>query len=290
MTLRHGRLLVGDVEVQPDLRPARPDAVRDRQAALELLRRLRARERLEQRLRLAVGDRRRRDPRQVPGLLRAMPRRARHRRDARRQRIAGVVEDVLDRAALDPVGGAPRAVGVDRPAREAVVGGVGVDDHALRAAQLGLLGLDAAERAAVADEHDLALDARRRARRAPRSPWAGRSSRRRPRRTTSPGGRVGVVARDDVVEVLLPREAALLAWRASGGTAPSSSRGSAPAARVDAVAGRADVQPVGAQALSTEICCARRTPGVPISCGRSESRRLVRAMSSALTPRVNASS
>jgi hypothetical protein len=61
--------------------------------------------------------------------------------------------EVLDRAALDAVGGSPRTVRVDATARVAVVGGIGVDQHALGAALLRLLGLDAAEGAAVADEH-----------------------------------------------------------------------------------------------------------------------------------------
>ena len=227
---------------------ARPDVVGHRQAALERRGRRRPAQALEQRLGLAVGDRRRRDPRQVGRVVRRQPLRARHGRLARSERVARVVEDVLDRPALDRVRRAPRAVGIHGTLLEAVVRGVGVDQHSLGATDLGLLRLDAAERAAVADEHDLAGDADAELvelRVVLREPVVGVHHVCR----HVAGRRERVVALDDVVEVLLPREAVLL-----GGELPRVRLGHRHAhversRRVHAVGARRDVEPVRAQPL-----------------------------------------
>ena len=263
------------------LRAARPDVVGDRQPALEGRGRRRAGQALEQRLRLAVGDRRRGDARQVLRVLRRQPRRPRDRRLARRQRIARVVEDVLDRAALDPVSRAPRPLRVDGALLEPVVGRIGVDQHALGAALLGLLRLDAAERAAVADEHDLVLDAdaelveRRVVLRQPVvrvHDVAGHVARRRER----------VVALDDLVEADLPREPAALL----GGELPRVRRGHrhadvARARRVDAVLARRHVQPVRAQPVDRVLERALRA-------GRADELRPPAERSAGLTDDVRA--
>ena len=60
----------------------------------------------------------------------------------------------LERAALHGRRRAPRAVGVHSPFAEAVVPGIGVDDHADGAPCLGVGHLVAPEDAAVAGHHD----------------------------------------------------------------------------------------------------------------------------------------
>ena len=81
-----------------------------------------------------------------------------HGRDAGRGGIAGELEHVTDRAALHAGVGTPRAVGILVAAAPAVVGRVGVDDHAGSAVLLRHEDFHAAEILAVAHQHDLAAD------------------------------------------------------------------------------------------------------------------------------------
>src|SRR5690606_41743203 len=74
------------------------------------------------------------------------------------QRISRVLEDVLHAAALDAVGVAPRAVGVDLTSGESVVRGIGVQDDTGRAVLFGHFRLHTAEALPVAGQHDLAPD------------------------------------------------------------------------------------------------------------------------------------
>ena len=126
-----------------------------------------------------------------------------------RQGIPRVVPDELDAPALDRVGRAPRPIRVHHALLVAIVLRIGVDDHALGAVLLGEVHLDAAEAAAVAHDHDLAGDAdaelvelRVILRQA--VVHVDQLARH------VAGRRVGVVAVDDVAEVLQPRERLLL--------------------------------------------------------------------------------
>ena len=76
---------------------------------------------------------------------------------AGRFRIAGVLEEILNGAALDAGLGTPGAVGVGVAFEVAVVLRVRVDEYAGGAALLGEIDLDAAEVGAVADEDDFAV-------------------------------------------------------------------------------------------------------------------------------------
>ena len=226
---------------------ARADVVLEAQPALEVIRCDRATERAQQRLGLAVGDRGRRGVREVLGLVGLQSRRARHRGPAGRQRVARVLPQVLDRAALDGVGGAEGAVGVDRALDEAVVLRIGVDDHADGAVLLGEVRLDAAEVLAVADEHDLAVHVD--AELVERGEVLGAAVVGvDDRRGHVARGRVGVVADHDVLGVLLPREAVVLdrgqrALRRRGHRHLDAAR----LGEVDAVVRAADLQAVRAQ-------------------------------------------
>jgi hypothetical protein len=73
--------------------------------------------------------------------------------------IAGVDGQELHGAALDGGGGAVGALGIGIAAEVAVVGGVGVDEDALRSILLGDIDLVAAKVLPVADEDDLVFDA-----------------------------------------------------------------------------------------------------------------------------------
>ena len=77
--------------------------------------------------------------------------------DAGSFRVAGILEEILHRAALHAGFGAPGAVGVGIAFEVAVVLRVGVDEHAGGAALLGDVDLDAAEVGAVASDDDLAV-------------------------------------------------------------------------------------------------------------------------------------
>ena len=243
------------------------DVVLEAQAALECLGRRRAAERLEHRLGVAVGDRRGGDARQVRRVRGIEPRRAGNRGRSGSERVARVLEDVLDAAALDAVGVLPRAVGEDRTLHEAVVLGVGVDDDPLGAVLLGQLGLHAAEALAVANEHDLALHVhaelveglvvvRQAVVRV--DELAGHVAARR----------VGVVADHDLVVVALPREARLLV-----GGLPLVGRGHR---HLDAVGAR-DVDVVGG-AVRVEAVAPERgereVEGVAVAGGADQLRPL----------------
>ena len=176
-------------------------------------------------------------PRQILGPGRIEARGLFGRGPARGQRVAHVVEDVEDAAALDAVGCAPGPVGVD-PVGKGRIGGEGCSggeashktivrrvrvDEQTDGAMLGRdLGLDAAERDAVAREGDLALDADA------HFSQLGVIFRHAvvdvdhiTRHIT--GRRVGVVGRDDTVEVGLPWQRILFGLE-FGRSAPPSLR------------------------------------------------------------------
>ena len=75
---------------------------------------------------------------------------------ARRQRVAAVLPQLLDAAALDAVRARHGPFGYTGPLAVAVVGRIGVDDHALRAVLGGEVRLHAAEDLSVARQDDLA--------------------------------------------------------------------------------------------------------------------------------------
>ena len=134
------------------------DVIGDRQAAPEVLRRQRSPHSLQKRLGVGIGDgqggdvqqRRRRLARQTFGVL--------GRADARRQRIARIDHHLLDRAALDPVGGAQRPLGVGIALAIAVISRIGIDQGPDGAMLFGQLRLQTAPALAIAGDDNLALD------------------------------------------------------------------------------------------------------------------------------------
>ena len=84
-------------------------------------------------------------------------RQIRGRGNAGGSRIAGIFEEVLDRAALHAGFGPPRTVGVRIALVVAVVLRIGVDDDAGGAALLGDVDLDATEVSTVAGNDDFAV-------------------------------------------------------------------------------------------------------------------------------------
>ncbi len=71
--------------------------------------------------------------------------------------VAGILEQILHRAALHAGCRAPGAVGIGIAFEIAVVLGVGVDEHADGAALLGQVNFDSAKVGPVAGEDDLAV-------------------------------------------------------------------------------------------------------------------------------------
>ena len=71
--------------------------------------------------------------------------------------IAGILEQILHRAALHAGLGPPRADGIDIAFVVAVVLGVGVEEHADRSALLGQVDLHAAKVGAITANHNLAV-------------------------------------------------------------------------------------------------------------------------------------
>ena len=79
--------------------------------------------------------------------------------EAWRRWIAGILEEILNRAALDAALGAIGAVRIDISLVIAVVGRIGVDDDSGRTVLLGDVNFDAAEIFSVADDDDFSFDA-----------------------------------------------------------------------------------------------------------------------------------
>ncbi len=110
-------------------------------------------------LRVAVGDRQRRDLQDRLGFFAGQALGVLGGAHARRQRIARIERHVLDRAALDALRRPLPALGPHVVAPIAVVARVRIDQAADRAVLLRELGLEAPPAAAVAGDDDLALDA-----------------------------------------------------------------------------------------------------------------------------------
>ncbi len=83
-------------------------------------------------------------------------RQRRHRRNAWRRRIAGKLEHVSHRPALHAGIRPPRPLGIFVAAPPAIIGGIGVNDHARRAMFLRDENFDSAKILPVAHQHDLA--------------------------------------------------------------------------------------------------------------------------------------
>ena len=148
-----------ELQLQVDAGRAGADVVGERQrAAPGRRRRRRRRSALQQRLRIGVGDRQHRDLHQRRRFLERRPLGVLGGADAGRQRIARIHRQVHHRAALRRAIAAPAARGVDVALEEAVVARIRVDQAADRAVLGRDLRLDAAPRAAVAGDDDLALD------------------------------------------------------------------------------------------------------------------------------------
>ena len=154
----HLLLLVSDVQVEACLRRPGADVVGEGQSTLEVLGSLRAAELAQERLGLAVGQRRGGNPRQVLGVRGREPRGARDRGLARRERVAGVLEQILDAASLDALGVAPLPVGIDGPLDEPVLLGIRVDDQAAGSMLLGHASLHATKALSVPGQNDLSLN------------------------------------------------------------------------------------------------------------------------------------
>ncbi len=152
-----GNELPVEDELEVDLRGPRADPVGDRERAAPALRRDRALEGREQRLRVAVADRKDRDLRQGRRVLPLEAARVLRRAHAGRERVAGVDGHVRDAAALDALLRPEGALRVDLALEEPVVLRVGVDDASDGALLRGDLGLDAPPSAAVAGDDDLPL-------------------------------------------------------------------------------------------------------------------------------------
>ena len=146
-----------ELQLQVDAGRAGTDVVGERQRAAPCRRRRRAAERLEQRLRVGVGDRQHRDLHQRRRFLERRALGVLGRADAGRQRIAGIHRQVHHRAALGGAVAAPAAVRVDVALEVAVLARIRVDQAADRAVLGGDLRLDAAPRSAIAGDDDLAL-------------------------------------------------------------------------------------------------------------------------------------
>jgi len=73
--------------------------------------------------------------------------------------VTGILEEILNRSALDATFGAIGTVGIDVSLIIAIVGGIGVDDDSGSAVLLCDVGFDAAEIFSVADDDNLAFDA-----------------------------------------------------------------------------------------------------------------------------------
>ena len=147
------------LHVHRDARGARTDVIRKRQSALPVVRHARAAETPQDLLRFGIRDRQRGNLRNVGHLRRAGTRFA-PLVDGQPgvDRIAGHVREEQHRSALNRRRRAHRPVGIHIARHVAVVARIGVDEHADGAAILRLLDLQPAERAAVANQRDLAFD------------------------------------------------------------------------------------------------------------------------------------
>ena len=134
--------------------------------------------------------------------------------EAWRGGIAGIFEEILNRAALDAAFGAIGAVGIDISLVVAVVGGIGVDDDSGGTVLLRDVGFDAAEIFSVADDDDFAFDA---------DVLGGELGEIFRRAVVGvddlggdvAGGRIGVVGSGDALVVLI-RVIADMLWRGAG--------------------------------------------------------------------------
>ena len=151
-------LRVVHLQVHVHLRRAGADVVGDRQRAAPRLGRDRPLQPLEQLDAVAIRHRLHRNRRERLDLVHRQPLDARLRRPARRRRIAGIARHVHHAAALNHPPAAERAVGIDLALEVAVLVRIRIDDAGDRAVLGRDLRLDAAPAAAVAREHDLALD------------------------------------------------------------------------------------------------------------------------------------
>ena len=153
-----GRLLPVELELEVHLRGAGSEVIGGRERPAPVFGRHRPAQRLEQRQRVGGRDRQHGDLRERLRLRAVQPLGARGGADAGRERIARVERHVRHRTALHGVRVAPAALGIDVALERTVLLRIGEDDAADRAVLGRDLGLDAAPGAAVAGQHDLALD------------------------------------------------------------------------------------------------------------------------------------
>src|ERR1035438_3407900 len=113
-----------------DARRTRAEVVRDRESAAPGFGSDRSSEIREQRLRIPIRDRKHGELHDGLGLAEREAFRAGFGSPTRRQRVAGVERQVEYAAALDALGRAIRAVGIDVALEVAVVARIGIDDAA----------------------------------------------------------------------------------------------------------------------------------------------------------------
>ena len=152
------RELPVELQLQMHLRRPGPEVIRDRKRPAPRVRRHRSAQRLQQRKRIGVRDRHHRNLHQRRRLFARQALGVLGGADVGGERVAGEDGHVEDGAALGAEFGTPGALRIHVTLRVAVVSRIRVDQASDGAAFGGDLRLDAAPRAAVARDHDLAFD------------------------------------------------------------------------------------------------------------------------------------